>query len=108
MNIGVMDPLWFFFLALGIVVLIVEAFAFIDAARRPADAYVAADKQTKNLWLVLLGLAVVLNIAFRQGVLSIFVIVGLIVALIYLLDVRPAVRSVQENGGSNQGPYGPW
>lgn len=104
----IMSPLWWFFAALGIIVLIVEAFAFIDAARRPAQAYIAADKQTKNLWLVLLGLAVVLNLAFGRGVLSIFVIVGLIAALVYLLDVRPAVRSVQGHGGSSQGPYGPW
>ena len=36
---------------------VVEAWAFIDAIRRPALAFVAASKQTKPLWLIILGVA---------------------------------------------------
>lgn len=105
---SIMDPLWGLFWILGLAVLVVEAWAFIDALTRPAQAYVAADKQSKNLWLALLGIALALNLLMGVGgSLSIFVIAGLIVALIYLLDVRPAVRGVQRPGGSGRGPYGP-
>lgn len=102
-----LDPLWSFFGLLALLALGVKLWALVDAVIRPPQAYAAADKQSKNLWLVLLGLAVVLSWLGR-GFLSIFVIAGLIVALIYLVDVRPAVREVQRQGGSNQGPYGPW
>lgn len=104
---SIMDPLWGLFWILGLAVLVVEAWAFIDALTRPAQAYVAADKQTKNLWLALLGIALALNLLLGFGALSIFVIAGLIVALIYLLDVRPAVRGVQRPGGPGRSPYGP-
>lgn len=90
-----LEPLFSFFGLLALIALVVKIWAFIDAAIRPAQAYVAADKQTKNLWLVLLGLSVVLGWMWGGGILSIFVIVGLIIALVYFLDVRPAVREVQ-------------
>lgn len=105
---GIMTPLNVFFWALGLAMVVVEAWALIDAAIRPAPAYVAADKQTKNTWLALLGIAVVVNLFFfGGGALSIFAIIGIIIALVYLVDVRPAVREVQRHGGPSQGPYGP-
>lgn len=104
---GLLTPLHWFFGILSLVMFIVELWAFIDAAIRPKAGYVSADKQTKNLWLVLLGLALVVTAVFRVGFLSIFGIAGLIVALVYLADVRPAVRQVQGKGGSSYGPYGP-
>lgn len=103
-----MAPLFTFFSILTYAALAVKLWALGDAVIRPAPAYVAADKQTKNLWLVLLGISVVLGWRWGGGIFDIFVIVGLIVALVYLLDVRPAVREVRRHGGSNQGPYGPW
>ncbi len=103
-----LTPLHGFLLIAGLVILAVEAWALIDAVTRPAQTYVAADKQTKNVWLVLLGLSVVMTFLLGRGGLSIFAIIGLIIALVYLLDVRPAVREVQRQGGSSsQGPYGP-
>jgi hypothetical protein len=38
--------------------------------------------------------------------LSIFPIVAFVAAAIYLVDVRPKIKSL--NTGSRQGPYGPW
>ena len=39
---------------------VVEVWAFVDAVRRPGPAFPAAGKQTKPLWLVILGVAAVI------------------------------------------------
>ncbi len=103
-----LEPLFGFLGLLALASLAVKIWAFVDAVMRPQQAYVAADKQTKNLWLVLLGLAAGLTLLWGSGFIGLFSILGLIVALIYLLDVRPALRHVQGRGSSSSGPYGPW
>jgi len=44
---SVYTPLTYFFLALSFVAFGVEAFAFIDAIRRPSQAFPATGKRTK-------------------------------------------------------------
>lgn len=107
-----LGPLFSFFQLLALAVLVVQVWALIDAVMRPGPAYVAADKQTKNTWLAILGLTVAVNLLFGGGVfgggfLGLFTLIGLIAALVYLVDVRPAVRQFGR-GGSSSGPYGPW
>lgn len=99
------------FVFLGI--LLFTVFAFGDAAFRREDAYRAADKQTKPFWLIVLGLAVVVNL-IPVG-LTFLVIIGLIAAIVYVVDVRPAVKQVsgggrggRRRGSSSDGPYGPY
>jgi hypothetical protein len=108
---GALTPLYWFFEVLSIAALVVEVWAFVDAVRRPAPAFVAASKQTKPLWLVILGVAFVIGIGGAVGylaLLSIFPIAAFVVAAIYLVDVRPKVRSTKARPGTRQGPYGPW
>lgn len=69
-----------------------EAFAFADAALRPAQAYVSAGKLTKAAWLLILALAVLTCLAFL-GPTGIFGLLGLLAASVYMADVRPAVAS---------------
>jgi hypothetical protein len=86
-------------------------FAFIDSAIRPAQAYVAAGKQTKNMWMIILGVASAAVFLLGSGLFSLFTIVGVIAALVYLLDVRPAVKEIggrRGDDGRHMGPYGPW
>ncbi|WP_311765167.1 DUF2516 family protein [Streptomyces zingiberis] len=100
------------FLYLGI--LLFTAFAFIDAVIRREDAFRAADKQTKPFWLIILGIALVVNV-LPLG-LFFLTIIGLIAAIVYVVDVRPAVKAVTGGGGggrgrrgsSSDGPYGPF
>lgn len=109
-NFGAYGPLQFFFWALLVVAFVVEAWAFIDAIRRPAPAFVAASKQTKPLWLVILGVALVIGLGGAAGELSLFSflpIIAFVAAAIYLTDVKPKVSGFQ-GGGTHQGPYGPW
>jgi hypothetical protein len=100
--------LFFWVLLLG--AFVIEAWAFIDALTRPTAAFPAAGKQTKPLWLVILGVAFVIGIGGAIGrlqLLSIFPIVAFVAAAIYLVDVRPKIKSIK-SGSSRQGPYGPW
>jgi predicted cobalt transporter CbtA len=102
-----------FFEALAIAALGFEGFAFIDAIRRPSQAFVAASKQTKPLWLVITGVATAIGIGTAaQGSFSavgILSVVAFVAAAIYLTDVRPKVKDFRGGGtGTHMGPYGPW
>ena len=67
-------------------------------------------KQTKKLWLIILGVAAVVglgSIVYGVSLVSILPIVAFVAAAIYLTDVRPKVKEFR-SGGSSSGPYGPW
>lgn len=82
---------------------VLGAFCVIDAASRRADAFVAADKLTKPAWFginvacgVALGLSIVTGYFAPQSLLWLVALVGV---LVYLVDVRPAVKRVSRGGG---------
>jgi hypothetical protein len=100
------------FLGLAVIAFLLEAFALIDAIRRPAAAFPAAGKQTKKMWVIILAFACLFGFAAAMrylGPLGIFTIAAFIAAVIYLADVRPALKAIG-GGGDNRrmGPYGPW
>ena len=106
-------PLNWFFWALAVAALIVELWAFVDAMRRPTAAFPAAGKQTKPLWLIILGVSTVIGLSglpYSGGfsAINILPIAAFIAAAIYLTDVRPKVREMGSGGSSRQGPFGPW
>ena len=106
---GSMTPLLWFFEVLMAAAFVVEAWAFIDALRRPAGAFPAVGKLTKPLWLLITGVAAVVglsSLAYHVTLISILPIVAFVAAAIYLTDVRPKVKEFRR--GSNSGPYGPW
>ena len=80
-----MWPLHGAFLVIFFARLLVKVVALIDAISRPEGAFVAMEKQTKQFWLIVLVLAVLSTFV---GFLS---LVGLVAALVYLVDVRPAI-----------------
>ncbi len=77
--------------ALQIVVLATTAYAFVHAAIQRTDAYPAADKLTKPVWLVILGVAGLL--ALVLGITG--VAIAAVAAGVYLVDVRPKILEVQ-------------
>jgi hypothetical protein len=96
-------------LVLGVIALGMEVFALVDALRHRPDAYVAAGKRSKNLWVAVTAVAAVLGFVFVFNVLGFLSILAIVAAGFYLADVRPALRRVTGRGtGSHQGPYGPW
>jgi hypothetical protein len=80
-------------LLISLALLAVKAFALADASVRKSNVFVAADKQTKPLWLILLGLALVAQVLIPSPI-HIINFVGTVAALVYLVDVRPVVRSL--------------
>ena len=107
---GAYAPLAYFFVALAVAAFVVEAWAFIDAITRPAQAFVAAGKQTKLIWLIILGIAFVLGLyaAAYGGVTGFLSVAAFVAAAIYLADVRPKVKEFRRDRSSSSGPYGPW
>jgi Protein of unknown function (DUF2516) len=108
-----MTPLNIFFLVISIAAFVVEAWAFADAVRRPAAAFVAAGKQTKPIWLLILGVAAVVGLGYAfylrgASAISILPVAAFVAAAIYLVDVRPKVREFKTGSSSGSGPYGPW
>ncbi|MDQ0377773.1 DUF2516 family protein [Amycolatopsis thermophila] len=73
--------------------------AFIHALLQRSDAYQAADRKTKPIWLAITGAGTVAMGLFRFGsVGSLFWIAGLVAVLVYLVDVRPRLIEVQRGG----------
>lgn len=108
-----LTPLNVFFDVISFAAFVFEAWAFIDAVRRPAGAFVAAGKQTKPLWLIILGVAVVVGLGYAvylrgMSVISILPVAAFVAAAIYLADVRPKVKDFRGTSSSRNGPYGPW
>ena len=77
---------------LSVLFLIVKVWALADCATRPKDAFAAAGKRSRNFWLVLTGVAALTGLLFSP--LGIFGLAGLVVAAVYLVDVRPRVAEV--------------
>lgn len=72
---------------------VLEMFAFVDALLRPKAAYVAADKLTKPAWLLILALALITCLTFKSPM-SMFGLIGVVAAGVYLVDARPALAAV--------------
>ena len=77
--------------ALQVAVLVAAVYAFVHAAMQRPDAYTAAEKLTKPVWLVILGVAVLL--ALVLGITG--VAIAAVAAGVYLVDVRPKILEIQ-------------
>lgn len=73
-------------------VLAVTVYAFIHAAMQRPDAYTAADKLTKPVWLVILGVSGLLALVLGGTLGS---VIAAVAAGVYLVDVRPRLLEVQ-------------
>ncbi|KRF21174.1 hypothetical protein ASG90_01860 [Nocardioides sp. Soil797] len=78
------------FIALG-----VKVFAFVNALLWPAEAYSAANKLSKPAWLAILGVALAAQVILIQSSPLMFLhLIGSVAAIVYLVDVRPAVAAL--------------
>ena len=76
---------------LQIAVLLTTVYAFVHAALQRPDAYTAADKLTKPVWLIILGAGALL--ALVLGITG--VAISAVAAGVYLVDVRPKILEIQ-------------
>jgi hypothetical protein len=83
---------------IAVAVLVVQAWALIDCITRPSNAFEAAGKLTKPAWVAITAIA--LAVAFLFGSLGILGLAGVVASIVYLVDVRPAIKEIQ--GGGNR------
>lgn len=81
-------------LALGLLALAAEVYALVHAVRQRPDAFVAAGKQTKTFWVAALVIAALLGFAVLGQGFGLLSIIGIIIAGVYLADVRPAIDTL--------------
>ena len=71
----------------------IQAWAFVDALSHRPEVFVAADKQTKQMWLIILGVALAAHMLIWSPF-SLLNLVGAVATIVYLVDARPALRSL--------------
>ncbi|MGY1770538.1 DUF2516 family protein [Blastococcus sp. SYSU D00813] len=67
--------------------------ALVDAVVRPAPGYVAAGKLTKPAWVGITAAAAL--VLYLMGPMTFLGLPAVIAAIVYLVDVRPAVRGLR-------------
>ena len=77
--------------ALKVAVLLTTVYAFVHAAMQRSDAYTAAEKLTKPVWLVILGVGVLLVLVLDITGTAI----AAVAAGVYLVDVKPKILEIQ-------------
>ena len=93
-------------LVFGVFGLGLSTFGLFDALRHRPDAFTAAGKASKNIWLAVLGVVVALSFYSVVSPFTLPWILAVVGSGVYMADVRPALRRVIGRGSSNTGPYG--
>jgi hypothetical protein len=101
----------FLYVAFYVVILALSVWALIDVLRRPAAAFTTAGKRTKRFWGALVGGAAVfafiaLPYPIGFGYLSFLALGSAVAAIVYLVDVKPAITPYSGRRGP-RGPRGP-
>ncbi|MCW3812956.1 DUF2516 family protein [Micromonospora sp. DR5-3] len=88
-------------LILLVFALVIEAVALVHAITQRSDAFAAIGTLPKGGWIAILAVCLVLTLlGVGGGVLSIFTLIGIAAAMIYLLDVRVGLRDLHDGRGS--------
>lgn len=85
-------------LILLVLAVVLEGLAFVHALTQRSDAFAAIGTLPKGAWLAILGICLLLTL-LGFGVLSIFGLIGIAAAMIYLLDVRVGLRDLSDGRG---------
>ena len=86
----ILGPITGLFLLLALALFALKLWALVDACIRPERAYYVAGKWTKVGWVVVLALGALIG----QGI-GLLGIASLVAAIVYLVDVRPALREIR-------------
>ena len=95
--------LTWFNLALWLFCLVVEVAALLHCVVQRAEAFPAIGTMSKVAWLSLIGgglLLTAISPYLLGGILTIFPLIAIGIAAVYLLDVRPALRDDVDGHGS--------
>jgi len=82
-------------LMVTLLLFVVKGWAFVDSLTHRAEEFVAADKLTKPAWSIILGVCLAAHmLLWRSSPINLLNIIGTVAAIVYLVDVRPAIRSL--------------
>ncbi|MGW0453636.1 DUF2516 family protein [Gordonia sputi] len=81
--------LWVLTIVAGVAAIV----SLIHASIQRSDAFRAVDKQTKVIWVAILAASTVFIWFFQAP--SLFYLIGVVAVLVYIVDVRPRVDSIQ-------------
>jgi hypothetical protein len=79
--------------AIDLATLVGSAWALIHCLRTRPDAFPAIGRQSKGLWLALTGGATLVSLATFSPI-GILGIASIVIAGVYLLDIRPKVAEI--------------
>lgn len=94
---NLLEPANYFLVVVNLALLGLALWAFVDAAIRPSPAFPAAGKLTKGAWLAITGVCVALC-WWGVGLLGLLGGIIAVAVIVYLVDVRPAVRDMRPGG----------
>ena len=84
-------------LLINLAVAVTCVYALVDCVRRPAAAFVAHGKQNKQVWSMILVVAVFVALVLG-GVMGSFIgPFAAVAAIVYLVDVKPAITGRNNN-----------
>ena len=113
MNIlfGVASAQQLLFLLVSVVILALAVWALVDCLTRPARAFPAAGKRTRTFWLAIIAVAAVLAflglpLGVVPGFFQFLAFIAAVAAIVYLVDVRPAVAPYSRRRGGGRGGSG--
>ncbi len=99
---------------LSIAALVGSVWALIDAAKYSNEAYVAAGKQTKTIWLIILGVATLIAflsvpapVGIGSGIIGFLGLLSIVAVLVYFVEVRVKVAP-HHRPGSGRPKGGTW
>jgi hypothetical protein len=78
---------------------IIQVVALVHCLTQRGDGFPAIGTLPKGVWAAILAFCILLTVVLRGGF-SIFAMIGIAAALIYLLDVRPGLRDLSDGKGS--------
>ncbi|WP_040511191.1 DUF2516 family protein [Gordonia soli] len=80
-------------LILTVVAGVAAAVGLLHAALQRKDAFPAVDRQSKVIWVSILAAATLFIWLF--GAISLLGLIGVVAAIVYIVDVRPRVDEIQ-------------
>lgn len=92
---------------LSIVLFLIELFAFVEALRGQSVLYDLHGKLSKPAWLGLTAVAMILGffgVLGARSPIGLFGVIAIVVAGVFLADVRPVVCK----SSGRRGSHGPW
>ncbi len=83
-------------LAISLLALAVKGYAFVNSLLWSAESYSVVGRLTKAAWVAILGFSVLFELLFMVQPLNPLNLAASVAALVYLVDVRPAIAELNK------------